>query len=195
MIGRLRGTLAHKGVEGLVVDVGGVGYDVLVPLSVLDRLPPEGRECHLAIHTHVREDQITLFGFSNVDERSLFRLLIGVSGIGPRLALACLGLPGEELARAIRSEDLKRLSSLPGIGKRTAQRLVLELKDKLPPVFGGATPAPAPRAHALDDLESALRNLGYRPKDVEALVARLAPEAPGLAFEELLRRALSALNG
>ncbi len=196
MIGRLRGTLASKSVDGVVIDVGGVGYDVLVPLTVLDRLPPEGGDCALMIHTHVREDQITLFGFQEAGERAIFRQLLGISGIGPRLALACLSLPGEELVRAIRDEDTKRLATLPGIGKRMAQRIVLELKDKLPALVGaiGAPPA-APKARPLEDLDSALRNLGYRPKDVETLVAQLADDAETLGFEDLLRKALQKLNG
>lgn len=195
MIGRLRGVLAHKSVEGVIVDVGGVGYDVLCPLTVLDRLPPEGEECALTIHTHVREDQITLYGFTRPEERAVFRLLLQVSGIGPRLALACLGgLTGEALVQAIRAEDTKRLSSIPGVGKRTAQRIVLELKEKVP-ALGAVEAAPAAaRSTHLDDLESALRNLGYRPKAVEQILGQLAGEAEGLDFEELLRRALQRLN-
>lgn len=192
MIGRLRGVLALKSVEGVLIDVGGVGYDLLVPTTTLDRLPPEGTPCALHVHTHVREDQITLFGFHDPAERALFRQLLTVSGIGPRLALACLGMPVEDLVRAIRDDDLRRLSALPGIGKRTAQRIVLELRDKLPILAGAQGVAPG-RGGALGDVDSALRNLGYRPKDVDAVVARLA-ETGDAGFEELLRQALQQLN-
>lgn len=197
MIGRLNGTLVFKSVETVIIECGGVGYEVQCPLTVLDRLPPEGGTCMVAIHTHAREDQLTLFGFTDLEERALFRLLIGVSGIGPRLALACLsGLRGDELSRAIVDENVKRLSSIPGIGKRTAERLILELKEKLsrrlPAQADGQGPPGSPQ---LDDLDSALRNLGYRPKDVEALVNALAKEAAGMSFEDLLREALKRLNG
>jgi Holliday junction DNA helicase RuvA subunit/crossover junction endodeoxyribonuclease RuvC len=146
MIGRLSGTLVQKQVEAVVIDVGGVGYEVLCPLTVLERLPPEGATCVLSIHTHVREDQISLFGFSTPDERALFRQLIAVTGIGPKLAVACLsGLKAEAFARAVVDNDLKKLSGIPGVGKRTAERLVLELKDKLArtTLGGAAVPAPA----------------------------------------------------
>ncbi|MCA9540439.1 MAG: Holliday junction branch migration protein RuvA, partial [Myxococcales bacterium] len=175
MIGRLRGEVAEKTAEGVVLDVGGVGYEVRCPLTVLDRLPRVSQACTLAIHTHVREDQITLFGFHDDEERRLFRLLIGVSGIGPRLALACLsGLDAEAFAAAVANEDVRRLSSIPGIGKRTAERVVLELKEKIGRLPGRPATGGSP---ALADLESALGNLGYRPKEVEQLVAALGPQA------------------
>lgn len=199
MIGMLRGPLVQKHATAVMVDVGGVGYEVHCPLTVLDRLPPEGREATLSIHTHVREDQITLFGFTDARERALFRLLISVSGIGPKLALACLsGLTGEELGRAVMSEDVRRLSSIPGIGKRTAERLVLELSDKLKKQGYGAGADDTPDAATasgvqLDDLESALVNLGYRQKDVQKLIGELAPKAGAMSFEDMLREALGRL--
>lgn len=197
MIGLLRGELAIKSPTAIVLDVGGVGYEVVCPLTVLDGLPPTGGLCTLVIHTHVREDQITLFGFATQDERTLFRQLVGVSGIGPRLAVACLsGLTAGDLTRALVNGDIKRLSSVPGIGKRTAERMVLELQEKVQPLAGApkAAGAPAP-SPALDDLDSALRNLGYRAKDVEKLIEGLRAEAAAMTFEQLLREALKRLNG
>lgn len=191
MIGRLEGLVLDKSAEGVLVGVGGVGYEVLCPLTVIDRLPRKGATCTLSIHTHVREDQITLFGFADEAERRLFRQLIGVAGIGPRLALACLsGLDAEALAVAIANEDVKKLSSVPGIGKRTAERLIVELKGKV-----GVLPGrPPTRTHHLDDLESALRNLGYKPREIEQLITDLGEDAARLDFESLLREALKRLR-
>ncbi len=191
MIGRLRGTLADKGADGALIDVGGVGYVVNCPLTALDQLPSVGSECTLSIHTHVREDQITLFGFNSVEQRRLFRLLIAVSGIGPKLGLACLsGMDADGLRQAIGESDIKRLSSIPGIGKRTAERLVLELREKVGvgPGLGGT-----PKSRAIDDLESALGNLGYKTKEVDKLLAALGPEAHEMPFDGLLREALRRL--
>ncbi len=195
MIGRLRGTLARKSVEGVLIDVAGVGYEVQCPLTVVDHLPPEGAACTLSIHTHVREDALVLFGFRNDAERTLFRLLVGVTGVGPKLALACLGgMDAERLGRALADGDVKRLSTIPGIGKRTAERLILELREKAARLGTPGRPTTPATAH-LDDLDSALRNLGYKPKDVETLVAGLAEGATDSSFEELLREALKRLNG
>ncbi len=196
MIGLLRGEIALKAPSAVVIDVGGVGYEVICPLTVLDALPPTGAQTTLVIHTHVREDQITLYGFGTSDERTLFRLLMGVSGVGPRLAVACLsGLTGDALTLALVEGDVRRLSSVPGIGKRTAERMILDLKDKVHASRG----APSAQAHApspaLEDLDSALRNLGYRAKDVEQLIDGLRAEAPAMTFEQLLREALRRLNG
>ncbi len=194
MIGRLSGILLEKSAEAVLIDVGGVGYEVFCPLTTIDRLAREGEKCTLSIHTHVREDQLILFGFSDADERGLFRLLTSVSGVGPKLALACLsGLNRDELASALMSEDVKKLSSIPGIGKRTAERLILELKDRIAKGFSPSKPVTR-AAHQLDDLDSALRNLGYRPKDVDQLIEKLRSEADGMTFEMLLRKALSMLN-
>lgn len=191
MIGRLEGKVLDKSAEGVLLGVGGVGYEVQCPLTVIDRLPRKGADCALSIHTHVREDQITLFGFATAAERRLFRQLIGVSGIGPRLGLACLsGLDAEALVNAIASADVKGLSRIPGIGKRTAERIVLELKDKV----GGLPGRPAQAGGLLADLESALGNLGYSARDVEKLVASLGEEAAQMDFESLLREALKRLR-
>ena len=192
MIGRLEGKIANKSAEGILLSIGGVGYDVLCPLTVIDRVPRRGEKCVLSIHTHVREDQITLFGFVDDDERQLFRMLISISGIGPKLGLACLsGMSSDALSTAIASEDTKRLSSIPGIGKRTAERLVLELKDK---VHASAPGRPAVANRMLEDLESALKNLGYKAKDVDKLIADLDAESEGMSFEDLLREALRKLT-
>jgi len=194
VIGRLSGRIARKGVEAVLVEVGGVGYEVVCPLSVLDVLPREGEPGVLAIHTHVREDQIRLFGFVDEEQRALFRLLISVSGIGPRLALACLSaMTPQHFSTAVVDEDVRRLSTIPGIGRRTAERLVLELREKIQRVAISAQ-APPRTAH-LDDLESALRNLGYKAKAVEKLLTGLREEAEDLDFEALLREALRRLNG
>ena len=191
MIGRLRGTVAEKGADGVLIDVGGVGYQLQCPLTVVDRMPRTGQECTLAIHTHVREDQITLFGFTDVDQRRMFRLLIGVNNVGPKIGLACLsGMDDNLLRGAISTGDIKRLSAVPGIGKRTAERIVLELQDKVGPTGG----VPASRHPAFDDLQSALTNLGYKSKDVDSLIAELGPAVENQTFEQLLREALKRLR-
>ncbi len=193
MIGRLHGTLCRKSVEGLLIDVNGIGFEVLCPLSTLDRLPREGETCTLSIHTHVREDQWLLVGFHDEGERALYRQLTGVSGVGPKLALACLSAcSADELAQAIASSDLKRLSKIPGVGKRTAERLVVELKDRVLQAGSKVAELRAP-SDTLADLESALKNLGYGAKDVELLIEKLRPKAHE-SFEALLREALSLLK-
>ncbi|MEZ4464693.1 MAG: Holliday junction branch migration protein RuvA [bacterium] len=195
MIGRLRGTLRQKLVEEVIVDVGGVGYAVHCPLSVLEALPREGEPAELVIHTHVREDQLVLYGFCDQDERALFRLLIGTTGIGPKLAMAALGgQSAERVARAIMDADVKALASIPGIGKRTAERIILELKEKVRTLAPGRPVSVPTAASHLDDLASALRNLGYPPREVEKLVAGLADQTE-LSFEALLREALRRLSG
>ena len=192
MIGRLVGMIVSKGAEGVLIDIGGVGYDVRCPLTVLDRLPPKGEQCTLFIHTHVREDQLALFGFLSADERELFRLLITISGIGPKTGLACLsGMSSDALANAIANEDIKRLSGIPGIGRRTAERVILELKQK---VHGTAPGQDQKSNPIMDDLESALKNLGYRAKDVDKLTASIGEKADQMSFEELLREALKQMS-
>jgi Holliday junction DNA helicase RuvA len=199
MIGWLRGRLVEKHPDRLIVDVGGVGYEVHVPLSTFYTLPEPGARVELRIRTHVREDQIALFGFSAALEQQLFDRLIGVSGIGPRLALAVLsGIEPDDLVRAVRAADIARLTGIPGIGKKTAERIVLELKDKLPagaaPVPAGAAPAPA-ASDQRADLISALVNLGYQRQAAERAVdAALEALGPGAAFEAALRQALRGLS-
>jgi len=182
-----------------VVDVGGVGYDVFVPLSTFYGLGDTGSEVALRIHTHVREDAFALYGFATLLEQGLFERLIGVSGIGPRLALAVLsGIEPLELVRAIERGDVARLTAIPGVGKKTSERLVLELKDRLPRApLAAAAGAAAPEMPALrDDVLSALLNLGYhRPlaeRAVDAAVRALG-SASDAGFERMLKLALREL--
>ena len=192
MIAMLTGIIARKSASGVILDVAGVGYEVLCPLTVLDAMPPTNERTHLSIHTHVREDQLTLFGFSNDEEKRIFRLLISISGIGPKLGLACLsGMSLDDLCGAIGAEDVKRLSSIPGVGKRTAERIILELKTKIGSNMPGDKPK---RSSMMDDLESALKNLGYKEKEVEQLVASLVVDTTEPQFETLLRDALKQLR-
>jgi holliday junction DNA helicase RuvA len=199
VIAFLRGRLLEKHPNRLVVDVHGVGYDVQVPLSTFYDLAAPGEDVALRIHTHVREDQIALYGFATPLELDLFERLIGVSGIGPKIALAALsGIEPHELVRAVGSNDTRRLSSIPGIGKKTAERISLELRDKLPALPGVAAGpvAAGPKAEAdrRADLVSALVNLGYpRPSAENAIDGALETEADATTFEHLLRRALRSL--
>jgi Holliday junction DNA helicase RuvA len=190
MIALLRGRLLQKEATRLVVDVQGVGYDVLVPLSTFYQLPDAGAEVTLRIHTHVREDVIALFGFLTALEQQVFERLIAISGIGPRLALAVLsGIEPADLVRAVHSGDMGRLTRIPGIGKKTAERIGLELKDRLPVELAAAV---AETDGGLrHDLISALLNLGYhRPLAEKAVDAALEGEGAGATFERTLRRAL-----
>ena len=198
MIGQLRGRILEKRPNRIVVDVNGVGYDVSVPLSTFYGLGEPGSEIALRIHTHVREDALALYGFATALEQDLFERLIGVSGIGPKLALAVLsGIEPFELVRAIERGDLARLTAIPGVGKKTSERIVLELKDRLPrahavavAIGGGEPEAPALR----DDLLSALMNLGYhRPLAEKAVDWALNAVGPDGGFERTLKHALREL--
>jgi Holliday junction DNA helicase RuvA len=198
MIAFLRGRLIEKHPNRLIVDVNGVGYDVQVPLSTFYDLAEPGTEVSLRVHTHVREDQIALFGFGSFLEQQLFERLIGVSGIGPKLALAALsGIDPDDLVRAVRTADVARLSAVPGIGKKTAERITLELKDKLPAPSAPAGPTAVPPTPADDlrtDLLSALLNLGYhRPLAEKAVDSVLAKATTPPPFEQAVRAALRAL--
>ena len=189
MIARLRGTLLEKTPSRIVIDVGGVGYDVLVPLSTFYGLGEPGAAVTLRVHTHVREDVIALFGFASSLEQDLFERLIAINGIGPKLALAVLsGIDPEELIRAIRTQDVARLTRIPGVGKKTAERIGLELKDRLPQA-GAAADAPAGGAEGdlRADLLSALTNLGYKGAVAEKAVDAAVRKAPAAPFEDLLR--------
>ena len=197
MIAHLRGRIFEKHPNRLVVDVAGVGYDVFVPLSTFYGLGDPGSEIALRIHTHVREDALALYGFASGLEQDLFERLIGVSGIGPKLALAVLsGIEPSELVRAIERNDVARLTAIPGVGKKTAERLVLELKDRLPRVQVPAAGVDAATAEApllRDDLLSALMNLGYhRPLADKAVDAAIKTIAGG-TFEQTLKQALKEL--
>lgn len=198
MIAHLRGRLSLKTPNQAIVDCGGVGYEVVISVATFSALPAEGNEVSLHIHTHVREDQLALFGFAEREEKRLFEKLLTISGIGPKLAITVLsGISADRLVTAIRSGDHATLTRIPGIGKKTAERVVLELKDKLDD-FGAAAPA-AGGAHsspAGDDALSALVNLGYpRPvaqKAIETAIAR-DPNVAG-DFETLFRAAMAAIR-
>ncbi len=194
MIAHLSGTLLEKHVQRIIVDVGGVGYDVAVPLSTFYTVGEPGARVALRIHTHVREDALQLFGFGTALELTLFERLISVSGIGPKVALGVLsGIEPEQFVRAIRSADVARLVKIPGVGKKTADRLVLELKDRLPGAGVAEPEAPADTGDALrDDLLSALGNLGYQKANMEKTVDKVL-KAGGGTFEDALRQILREL--
>ena len=193
MIGRLSGKIVEKTAEGAVIDTGGVGYDVTLPLSALAALPALGDATTLWIHTHVREDELKLIGFSSGRDRQAFRELLKVNGVGPKVALAIIGaLPSAELCRAIDAGDVKRLSTIPGIGKKTAERIVLELGGKLTTGSAEAPAGGAPRE--LAEVASALRNLGFKPARVDAAVSELARAGARGPFEELLRLGLARMQ-
>lgn len=197
MIARLAGTIVDKQVQRLVVDVGGVGYDVIVPLSTFYGLGDAGAKVALRVHTHVREDAIQLFGFATALEQELFHRLITVSGIGPRVAISVLsGIEPPELVRAIGQSDVARLTRIPGVGRKTAERLVVELRDRLPELAAGeAPPAEAPADDARDDVLSALGNLGYQRAAAEKAVDKALAKAESREFQSVLREALRVLAG
>ncbi len=187
MIGRIHGTLLDKTPPQILVDCGGVGYEIDVPMSTLYALPAPGQSVSLLTHLLVRDDAHQLFGFASAAERAAFRELIRIAGIGARTALALLsGLSVDELAQAVQAQDGARLTRVPGIGKKTAERLLLELRGKLG--AGAARPAGSAAAHA--DVLQALLALGYSEREAGAVVARLAPE---LGVDEGIRQALKAL--
>lgn len=194
MIGLLRGTLVEKHPNRLMVDVHGVGYEVWVPLSTFYHVPDTGGEVLLRVHTHVREDALTLFGFLTTLEQQIFERLIAISGIGPKLALAVLsGIDSRDLVRAVQLGDSARLTTIPGVGRKTAERITLELKDRLGALGTMAAGAPSTDGDMRADLLSALLNLGYhRPLAERAVDAAL--KAPGdAAFEGRLKQALREL--
>jgi Holliday junction DNA helicase RuvA len=197
MIALLRGTLLDKAPNRLILDVGGVGYDVQVPLSTYYVLGDPGAPISLRIHTHVREEAIALFGFATELELGLFERLIAISGIGPKLALAVLsGIEPAELIKAIRLQDVARLTAIPGIGKKTAERIGLELKDRLPAALQGTGPAAvsaSPRDQMRDDLLSALMNLGYQRSAAEKALEQALEQSPDVVFELALKDALRRL--
>ena len=194
MIAYLRGRILEKHPTRVVVDVGGVGYDVAVPLSTFYGLGEPGGDVALRVHTHVREDALALYGFATALELDLFNRLIGISGIGPKVALAVLsGIEPAELVAAIERGDHARLTAIPGVGKKTSERIVLELKDRLPRAPVAEAPgAEAPGGSGLrDDLLSALMNLGYhRPLAEKAADAALKTTGREAGFERTLKQAL-----
>jgi holliday junction DNA helicase RuvA len=192
MIAHLRGRVLEKHPTRVIVETAGVGYELHVPLSSFSAIGEPGSDVALRVHTHVREDAIQLFGFATSLELSLFDRLIAVSGIGPRLALSLLsGIAPSELVQAVATSDVGRLVSIPGVGKKTAERIILELKDKL----GGVTPSGASAADTTRaDLVSALVNLGYHRPAAEKAVDHAIKVAPAGGFEQALRSALRTLT-
>jgi Holliday junction DNA helicase RuvA len=197
VIARLAGKVAEKGADHVVLDVGGVGYLVHLSAVTLASLPPQGGDVALRTFTNVRQDAIELFGFATEDEEAVFRALIDVKGVGPRAAQNILsGIDARELAQAVAGGDVARLTKVPGIGKKTAERLVVELKEKLALLARAAGPGKArPGAGVLEQLRQALVNLGYKPPQADAAADALREEAEGKRLDELLREALKRLRG
>ncbi len=198
MIGRLSGVVLEKRPDRALVDASGVGYELHVPLGTYASLPGIGERAILHVHTHVREDAILLFGFATSEEKALFERLITVSGVGPKVALAVLsGLPLPELVGAIAAQNVKRLSTIPGVGKKLAERLGVELKDKVQGLLPGGAPASAEPAAALggllEDAVGALLNLGYKKPQAEAAV-KAASETAASDLSALLSAALRLLS-
>jgi holliday junction DNA helicase RuvA len=198
VIAQVRGRLLRKAPQEAIVDVAGVGYRVTIPLSTFYRLGEPGDEVTLLTHTHVREDVLALFGFLTAAEQALFERLIAVSGVGPKLAVSILsGIEAPDLVAALRASDLARLTRIPGVGKKTAERLALELRDKLQDLAVPEEEAPAatPASSAKEDLVSALVHLGYSSPEAEKGVDRALKDAGDGRFEDLLRRTLRILSG
>jgi Holliday junction DNA helicase RuvA len=198
MIAHLRGVLLEKHPNQAIVETGGVGYDITIPVSTFTHLPEQGSEVGLRIHTHVREDALALYGFLTQDEKALFEKLIGVSGIGPTLAVKVLsGLAAPDLINHIRRGEIDRLVRVPGIGKKTAERMVLELRDKLP-AAGGPDSGSGPSADTLSPVEqdvlSALLNLGCARPQAEAAVRKAKAGGGMMEFEPLFRRSLELVR-
>jgi holliday junction DNA helicase RuvA len=200
MIAHLRGVLLDKHPNQIVVDVQGVGYEVTIPVSTYSALPDAGAQVQLRVHTHVREDAIALFGFHSSEEKALFERLISVSGIGPKLAVTVLsGLAAPDLIAAIRSGEVARLVRIPGVGKKTAERMVLELRDKLEGIGpAAAAPRPVEPARVFSDLEmdvlSALVNLGCQRPAAESALQKARSAGSPAEFEPLFRKALELVR-
>ena len=204
MIGRLRGTLAEKQPPHLILDVNGLGYELEVPMTTLYRLPSVGQPLTLHTHLVVREDAQLLYGFFGKRERDFFRELIRLNGVGPKLALALMSsLEVDELVRCVQSQDTSALTKVPGVGKKTAERLLVELKDRfkawetVPAMFAlvpnqpGGPDAPAPVANAENDAVSALISLGYKPQEASKAISAIKEK--GLSSEDMIRRALKGM--
>ena len=195
MIAHLRGKLLVKHPTQAIVETAGVGYDVTISVPTFSDLPAAGSEVALHIHTHVREDQIALYGFLRPAEKLLFEKLLTVSGIGPKLGITILsGMAADEMAGAIRRNDVARLTRIPGIGKKTAERMVLELRDKLPEAGTAATTAAPAMSATEEDVLSALLNLGYQRAAAEKVLAVVAKNGKDGSFDAMFRDALSALS-
>ena len=206
MIAHLSGTLLAKQATSVILDVGGVGYEVTIPVTTFYDMEEPGSQIQLRVYTHVREDALQLFGFKTARERELFTLLISVSGIGPKSAIAMLsGMSADEIISAIRTNNLARLTAIPGLGKKTAERLVIELRDKMTALSspaleetiaaaataGGAAPT---EDTLREDALSALVNLGYAKPAAEKAIAQAMHEGGDLSVELILRRSLRALS-
>jgi Holliday junction DNA helicase RuvA len=198
MIALLRGTLIEKHPNQAVVDVGGVGYDVQIPVSTFSALADVGAEVRLRIYTHVREEALALFGFATAEEKTIFERMIAVSGIGPKLAITVLsGLATADLLAAIRNGSVEQLVRIPGVGKKTAERIILELRDKLEGVAPSAAPSEtaAPAMSAIDrDVLSALVNLGCQRAAAETAVRKAKAAGAPVEFEPLFRKALELVR-
>jgi Holliday junction DNA helicase RuvA len=195
MIAHLRGKLLAKHPNQAIVETAGVGYDVTISVPTFSDLPVVGAEVALHIHTHVREDQIALYGFLRPSEKLLFEKLITVSGIGPKLGITILsGMAADEMGGAIRGNDIARLIRIPGIGRKTAERMVLELRDKLPEAGPASAPAVSARSANEQDVLSALLNLGYQRAAAEQALAGVAKNGQGGSFDAMFRDALAALS-
>jgi Holliday junction DNA helicase RuvA len=194
VIAKLTGTLAEIRPDRVVLDVGGVGYDVAIPLGTFSALPSAGHKAALFVHTHVREDAIQLFGFVSKQEKLVFETLLGVSGIGPRVALSILsGLPLPELVGAIAAQNARVLSSIPGVGKKLAERLGVELKEKMASFGFGEAHVKGGKTSVVDDAIAALKNLGYKAAQAEAAVAAAARKASVDDLNAILETALKSL--
>src|SRR5580704_1541520 len=197
MIAHLRGKLLVKHPNRVVVETGGVGYEVTISVPTFSELPASGAEVALNIHTHVREDVIALYGFFRPTEKELFEKLMTVSGIGAKLAITILsGMAADEMAAAIRGNDVARLTKIPGIGRKTAERMVLELRDKLPPAAGTSTPTMPAMSAMEEDVLSGLVNLGYQQATAEKALSSVSRKDAGKSekagsFDALFREALA----
>jgi holliday junction DNA helicase RuvA len=192
MIAHLRGKLIARHPNQVIVDAMGVGYDVTISVPTFSELPPAGGEVALHIHTHVREDQIALYGFLRPEEKHLFEKLISVSGIGPKLAITILsGMPTDEMTSAIRGNDVARLTKIPGIGRKTAERMVLELRDKLPPAGTDQVHVVPSLSAVQEDVLSALMNLGYQRASAEKALSTIEKNG---SFDAMFRAALAAMS-
>jgi Holliday junction DNA helicase RuvA len=191
MIAHLRGKLLEKHPNQAVVETGGVGYDVTISIPTFSELTSIGTEVALHIHTHVREDQLALYGFGRPEEKQLFEKLITVSGIGPKLGITILsGMPADDMVRAIRGNDIARLTKIPGIGKKTAERMVLELRDKLPPQGADQVREVPSLSATQEDVLSALVNLGYQRAAAEKALSSVEKNGP---FDAMFRAALAVM--
>jgi holliday junction DNA helicase RuvA len=202
MIARIKGILIYKSVNHVIVDAHGIGYRIFVPLTTFYELPETGQSVNLNIYTHVKEDALHLFGFHTLEDQSIFQMLISVSGIGPKLALNILsGIPAREFIRAVTQGNLSRLVAIPGVGKKTAERMVLELKDKILKIDMGEIVAEGASGRDRDDdmkedALSALVNLGYKTATAKTAIDKVTAEASDvLSLDIVLKEALKNLSG